>query len=138
MTTAAPAGGPSPAGANVDDPQQASHTSVSRNSLEIELNSLNEISGDGRREPTGSTAGTFGGSSAHFDFDALDVMEAAEREQNAPRLEEERSIPEPPPGGPPIGPWTDARVDAVPHATMAQIGTLVEQADDSDDSGPSV
>ena len=62
-------------------------------------------------------------------------MEAADAEQNAPPPEEERNIPEPPPGGPPIAPWTDAWVDAVPQATTAQIGTLVEQVDDdSDDS----
>ena len=73
-------------------------------------------------------------------------MEAVEREQHAPQSEEERSIPEPPPGGPPhfdlglnpCGPGEDARVDASPHATLAEIGTLVAQADDSDDSSPSI
>ena len=140
VTTAAPAGEPSPAGTNVEDPLQASQVSVSPNSLECEFNSLNESYDDDQRASTTSVTGTFSGYTAHcaFDFDALDAMEAADAEQSAPPLEEERSIPEPPPGGPPSGPWTDARVDAFPPATMAQIGTLVEQADDSDDSGPSV
>jgi hypothetical protein len=137
VATAAPAGEPSPAGTNVEDPLQASQTSVSPNSFECEFNSLNESYGDDQRVSTTSVTGTFSGYTAHcaFDFDALDAMEAAGAEQNAPPPEEERNIPEPPPGGPPIGPWTDAGVDAVPQATMAQIGTLVEQGDDdSDDS----
>ena len=80
VSAAAPAGGLSPAGASEDNPQQASQPSVSRNGLETELNSLNEFSGVGWREPTGPTAGTFGGSSALFDFEELEVMEAVERE----------------------------------------------------------
>ena len=68
-------------------------------------------------------------------------MEAVEREQIVPQLGEGRSIPAPPPGGPPhfdlglnpCGLGEDARVDASPHATLAEIGTLVAQADDSDD-----
>jgi hypothetical protein len=145
VATAAPAGELSPAGANVEDPIQASQASVSPNSLECELTSLDECFGYGPRESsrqsalmqtgtTTSATGPFSGQNAHsaFDWDELDAVEAAGVEPNAPPPEEERVIPEPPPGGPPIGPWTGAWVNAVPPV---QIGTLVEQGDDdSDDS----
>ena len=45
MPVTAPVGELSPAGADMGDPQQAHEASVSRNSIETELNSLDQISG---------------------------------------------------------------------------------------------
>ena len=148
VATAAPAGELSPAGANADDPIQASQVSVSPNSLECELTSLDECFGYDQRVSsrqsasmqtgtTTSAAGPFSGQYARttFDWDELDAVEAAGVEPNTPPPEEERVIPEPPPGGPPIYPWAGAWVNAVPQV---DVGTLVEQVDDDTDDSDEV
>ena len=133
----------SPAGACEDKPQQASQPSVSRNAVEAEINSLNQIAGIDWREETGSSVGIID--------EMVEAMEAADRREVLLQQREGRSIPPLPPGGPPFSIWEEAGVragwhelspcdpgegagvDASPSAMLAESGTLVEQEDDSDD-----
>jgi len=94
VSDAAPAGGLSPAGAREDKPQQASQPSVSRNAVEAEINSLNQIAGIDWREETGSSVGIID--------EMVEAMDAADRRDNLLQQREGRSIPPLPPGGPPF------------------------------------
>ena len=129
VPAAAPDGGFSPAGANVGDPIRAPQVSVSSNSLETELTSLDVEYGDDQEEsslqsalmqtgPTPTVTDPSGGYGANspFDFEQLDAAEAAGVEPMTPPTEEERVIPEPPSGGPPFDSSTGAGMSAVPLA----------------------
>ena len=126
MTEIAPAGDPPPAGAYTDYPQQAHEPSVSRNAVEAEINSLNQIAAG--PEPLGG----------NWMENMVDVFDAAEARE---AVRDDNAISSLPAGGPvlfdiatpPNGSVDLDAVAAAPHSFTTIIISLLgaQQGDDS-------